>query len=96
MKKLIILGIALLVLSVIPSSLTSSLVMAQTDDVGQIEAGSTCLYEGNQYSLGAYVRIELSATQSLVILCEQGADSDTPGWSSRTAAQVARYIYATE
>lgn len=65
MKKFIFVLFVLLVLTIIPGSLTSSEVHAQNPT-----SANGCVYADLLYSHGAFVTVELDDTQYLLLQCQ--------------------------
>jgi hypothetical protein len=83
MKKAILIGVALLLLSIIPSSFTASEVSAQ-DVPPQPAPARSCVYgTSGYYTSGAILKVELGATESILLRCSwNGSGTTTYSWEN--------------
>lgn len=94
MKKIVLIVVVLLALSVVPSSLTSSNVWAQVDEAEPTASDNVCLYEDLRYSTGSYIWIALNDGNGLLLRCTR-----TEGvlrWEPRKQSEVAQYLLGAE
>jgi hypothetical protein len=94
MKKFVLIVIALLALSVIPSSLTSANVLAQGDEAQPAESDGICFYEDMRYSTGSYIRVATSDTTGLLLRCTRAEEG--PRWELRTPDEIAQYLHGEQ
>jgi hypothetical protein len=90
MSKFLLIAIALLVISMMPSSLTSSNVLAQADEETTPATapifGKTCIHENMQYSLGDFIRVELGPRIYAVLRCLE--NSGEIQWIALTGSEL--------
>ena len=82
MKKAILLGLVLVILSIIPGSFTASEVSAQGETT-EVVPSRSCSYGASGYfTTGAILKVELGNTESILLRCRKDANVNTYSWEN--------------